>query len=93
MPRDAGSLEEDLLRSHAAPGAHLRLADGEQELAARLVVPQLGEVERFERRLVQARGLLVGEQLERADGGLAGVSETLVPIIGGDRMLRELGEV
>ena len=66
---------------------------GEQELAARLLVQRLRELERFQRHPVEPRGLLVGEQRERAISGAPGVAEAPVEVPSGDRVVRELGQV
>ena len=77
----------------SVPRPDLRLAEREQQLAARLSSRGPREVERLERRLVQPRGLLVGEERERAVAGAPGVAEALVEVAAGDGVVRELGQV
>ena len=90
---DAGGVEEGPLCRRESPAATSCLAEGEQELAARLLVRRVRELERLERHLVQARSLLVGEERERAISGAPGVAKALVEVPPGDRVVRELGQV
>ena len=92
-PSDAGGVEEALLRDRTVSRPNLRLAEREEKLAARVLVARVRQVERVERRLVQARGLLVGEERQRTVAGALGVAEGLVEVASGDGVVRELGQV
>ena len=89
-PRDAGRCEQGGPCRRAVPGPRLRLAEREQQAAARRLV---GGVERRQRRLVLARGLLVGERRERAIGRTRGVADGALAVARRDRVVGELGEV
>ena len=80
-------------RPELFPARISRLAEREEQLAARPLVARVRQVERVERRLVEARGLLVGEERERAIAGAPGVAQALVEVAAGDGVVRELGEV
>ena len=92
--RDAGGVEEGRLRRRELlprkPAPRRRASRSSQRACSSV---RVHELERLERHAVQARGLLVGEERERAISGPPGVAKALVEVAAGDRVVRELGEV
>jgi hypothetical protein len=62
--------KERLLGLRRASGTGERISPRQQQLAAHGRIRRLSEVDRLERELVEARGLLVLEQVARAVGCL-----------------------
>jgi hypothetical protein len=92
-PRKIAGGQDHLLGIGHAPGLGERVAACQQQVAARRGIDGRLRHERVERQPQETSGLLVGQQLERAVRGLAGVAQPFVVLAGGDRVLREVGEV
>jgi hypothetical protein len=65
----------------------------EQQLAPFHRFRSVGPLERGESELIQACGLLIGEERERTIPGALGIEEPPIEVAAGDRVVGKLGEV
>ena len=94
--RKVGCSKECLLCFWRVSGSCEWIAQRQEKLASRERVERLSQVERLQRELVEARRLLVGEELESSSTSASRVVERLLDVSAGrglEEVIRELGEV
>ena len=93
---DLGCREEGVLGFGHVPGPRLGVAQGQQEVAARLVVRDERRFQSGDRHAVEARGFLVGEQPNRVSAGARCIFDCPLRITSRQRLeevIRELADM